>query len=220
VGATLASQSSAGENKAGAAVMTQAAPRRVFNSLKSQSFCRFPSALYKRHLKQRELFLTKRSPLLHTAYLAAILIKGFDGALEALAGIVIAVTGPERLYEWVIRVTAPELTGHHPALHAIRSGATRLAEASHEFVIFYLLVHGILKLGVVAALLRGGGRWLFPIASLILACFVAYMGRELSLHWSGWVLSFALFDLLTLILVLNEWRNVTSRANARTISRN
>ena len=153
--------------------------------------------------------MSRRSPLLHAAYLAAILVKGFDGALEALGGLIIAITGPERVYEWVVRFTAPELTGHHPALHAIRSGATRLAESSHEFVIFYLLVHGVLKLGVVVALLRGGGRLVFPAASLILAAFVIYMGGELARHWSGWVLSFLLFDLLTLLLVLNEWRNVS-----------
>jgi len=149
--------------------------------------------------------LVKR--LLHYAYLAAILIKGFDGALEALAGLTLAVAGPERLYEWAIRFTAPELTGHHPALHAIRSGATRLAESSHQFVLFYLLVHGTLKLGIVAALLRGGGRWLFPVASLILTGFVGYMSWRLMMHWSGWLLGFALFDLLTLALVLNEWRS-------------
>ena len=153
--------------------------------------------------------------LLHYAYLAAILIKGVDGAIEALAGMILAVTGPERLYEWVIRFTAPELTGHHPALHAIRSGATRLAESSHEFVLFYLLVHGTLKLGIVAALLRGGGRWLFPLASLILTGFIAYMSWRLMVHWSGWLLGFALFDLLTLALVLNEWRSESGSVSFR-----
>ena len=151
--------------------------------------------------------MTRRAPLLHYAYLVVILIKGFDGAMEALAGLIIAVTGPERLYEWVIRLTAPELTGHHPALHAIRNGATRLEESSHRFVIFYLLVHGLLKLGVVIALLRGGGRWVFPAASLILTGFIAYMSWRLTIHWSDWLLGFALFDLLTLTLVLNEWRS-------------
>jgi uncharacterized membrane protein len=151
--------------------------------------------------------LAKRSPLLHDAYLAVILIKGIDGAVEALAGLVLVVTGPQRIYKWVIRLTAPELTGHHPALHAIRIGASRLAEGPHKFVIFYLLVHGLLKLGIVMALLRGGGRWLYPIASLILAGFVAYMSWRLTVHWSGWLLGFALFDLLTLALVLNEWRS-------------
>ena len=146
--------------------------------------------------------MARRTPLLHYAYLVVILIKGFDGAMEALAGLIIAVTGPERLYEWVIRLTAPELTGHHPALHAIRNGATRLEESSHRFVIFYLLVHGLLKLGVVIALLRGGGRWVFPAASLILTGFIAYMSWRLTVHWSDWLLGFALFDLLTLTLVL------------------
>jgi len=158
--------------------------------------------------------LVKRQILLHYAYLGAILIKGFDGALETLTGITLAITGPQRFYGWVIRFTAPELTGHHPALHAIRSGATRLAEASHEFVLFYLLVHGFLKLGIVVALLWRGGRLVFPIAALILAAFVVYMSWHLSMRWSGWVLSFALFDLLTLALVLNEWRNTSRNVNS------
>ncbi len=68
---------------------------------------------------------------------------------------------------------------------AIRSGATRLAEASHEFVLFYLLVHGVLKLGIVVALLWRGGRLVFPIAALILAAFVAYMSRLCSLEFTA-----------------------------------
>ena len=150
--------------------------------------------------------LAKRPQLLHDAYLGAILIKGFDGAVEALAGLFIAVTGTERLYEWAIRFTAPELSGHHPALHAIRSGAEKLANGPHHFVIVYLLVHGLLKLGVVVALLRGTARWIFPAASLILTGFIVYMSWRLSLHWSDWLLGFAVFDVLTLALVLNEWR--------------
>ena len=149
---------------------------------------------------------TKRPQLIHDAYLGAILIKGFDGAIEVLAGLFIAVTGMERLYEWVIRFTAPELSGHHPALHAIRAGAERLANGPHDFIIVYLLVHGLLKLGVVVALLKGTARWIVPMASVILTGFIVYMSWRLSLHWSNWLLGFALFDVLTLGLVLNEWR--------------
>jgi uncharacterized membrane protein len=50
------------------------------------------------------------------------------------------------------------------------------------------------------------------MASLILAGFVAYMSWRLTLHWSGWLLGFALFDLLTLALVLNEWRSESGGA--------
>ncbi|HMH63935.1 MAG TPA: DUF2127 domain-containing protein [Rhizomicrobium sp.] len=149
----------------------------------------------------------KRS-LAHIAYVVVIAVKGFDGGLETLAGLVIWITGPQRLYRWVVRVTAPELfDGEHVrAVHAIRRGAEHLAMTGGHFVVFYLLVHGVLKLGLAMVLLRGGGRWIFPVGTLILTGFIAFMGYRLSEEWSNWLLGFALFDAVTLALVLNEWR--------------
>lgn len=149
----------------------------------------------------------KRS-LAHIAYVAVIAIKGFDGGLETLAGLVIWLTGPQRLYRWVVRVTAPELYDgdHVRAVQAIRQGAEHLAITGGQFVVFYLLVHGVLKLTLAVVLLRGGGRWVFPVGTLILTSFIAFMCYRLSEQWSGWLLGFALFDAVTLALVLIEWR--------------
>jgi uncharacterized membrane protein len=149
----------------------------------------------------------KRS-LAHLAYVVTVALKGFDGGLETLAGLVVWITGPQRLYRWAVRITAPELyDGEHVrAVHAIRRGAEHLATTCAHFVVFYLLVHGILKLGLAIVLLRGGGRWIFPVGTLILTAFIAFMSYRLSQQWSNWLLGFALFDALTLALVLNEWR--------------
>ncbi len=149
----------------------------------------------------------KPSPI-HLAYVATLLVKGFDGAVETLAGLVIFLTGPARIYRWVVRVTAPELYdgSHAAAVHAIRRGAEHLATTGAHFVEFYLVVHGLLKLGLVLVLLRGGGRWIFPVGVVVLAGFIAYMSWRLHQQWSDWLLGFALFDVLTLLLVLNEWR--------------
>ena len=149
-----------------------------------------------------------KSPRLHRAYLAAILIKGFDGAVEGLVGLAIAIAGPQRIYGAILRLTTPELDDDRPhqILHAIRHGASGLAESSQVFIVTYLLVHGVLKLGIAITLMRGQ-RWIFPIAVLILSGFVLYMGYHLTERWSGWLFGFALFDLFTLALVLNEWTN-------------
>ena len=62
--------------------------------------------------------------------------------------------------------------------------------------------------GVIAlVLLTGGGRWVYPVATLILTGFIGFMSWHLAEQWSNWVLTFVLFDLFTLLLVLNEWRN-------------
>ena len=40
-----------------------------------------------------------------------------------------------------------------------------LALSGGHFVVFYLLVQGILKLALAVGLLRGGGRWIFPVGA-------------------------------------------------------
>jgi uncharacterized membrane protein len=151
----------------------------------------------------------QRSPtFLHFAFLAAIVIKGVDGVIEAVVGLVIWFAGSWPIYRFVVRITAPDLaeTAEGHAAHLLQHGASTLAHASHPFVVTYLLIHGFLKLAIAISLLLGKA-WIFPIASAVLVGFILYMGFRLTTHWSGWLLGFALFDALTLLLVLNEWRN-------------
>lgn len=141
------------------------------------------------------------------AFLAAVAIKGLDGAIESVAGAIVAVAGTQGVYNFIIRVTAPELE-LHPAsetIHVIRHGAQGLAHASSHFVVIWLLAHGLLKLALAIELLRGK-TWIFPAAVVVLGGFVGYMGYRLAGHWSPWLFAFALFDTVTIALVLNEWR--------------
>ncbi|MGA9796891.1 MAG: DUF2127 domain-containing protein [Rhizomicrobium sp.] len=149
----------------------------------------------------------KRSAF-HDAYLIAIALKGFDGAVELLLGIAVAVIGGHGLYDLLIDYIAPELDSHQRphAAHFIRHSAAGLMHA-HEFLIVYLLAHGILKLGIAIGLFRERAEWIFPVGSAVLVGFIVYMSLRLTTHWSYWLLAFALFDVLTLLLVLNEWRN-------------
>lgn len=149
----------------------------------------------------------QQSRSLRFAFLAAVAIKGLDGAIESVAGAIVAIAGTQGIYDFIIRVTAPELE-LHPAsktVHILRHGAQGLAHASSHFIAIWLLAHGLLKLALAIELLRGK-TWIFPVAVVVLAGFVSYMGYRLAGHWSPWLLAFALFDTITIALVLHEWR--------------
>jgi uncharacterized membrane protein len=154
-----------------------------------------------------------KQAIAHIAFLVTILIKGFFGLLEVTAGLIIAITGPQKLYSLALQWTTPELYQgrQSPTAEFILQGAAALAESPGHFVIFYLLVHGALKMAITGTLLRHRGVWVFPFAAVILAGFIAYMCLELSDKWSNWLLGLSLLDTVTLLLVLNEWRTWNSK---------
>ena len=153
--------------------------------------------------------MIKPNSIAHLAYLVTIAIKGIDGAIETILGLVIWVSGAARFHTFLLQYTAPELveapSGSFTQL--LRSGAAQLMDSSVGFVVLYLLAHGVLKVVLALVLLTGGGRWVYPVATLILTGFIGFMSWHLAEQWSNWVLTFVLFDLFTLLLVLNEWRN-------------
>jgi uncharacterized membrane protein len=151
--------------------------------------------------------MAPRSNLMHFAFLGAITIKGIDGLIEFVAGVIIAVAGSQQVYNFAIWATAPELARHpeSPAAHAIRHSAYGLTHASQRFVIVYLIAHGVLKLGLAINLFIEH-MWIFPASAALLVGFITFMSARLMAHWSPWLFAFALFDAMTLALVLNEWR--------------
>jgi len=58
-------------------------------------------------------------------------------------------------------------------------------------------------------------RWIFIPSFVVLTGFIAFMGAHLAQHWSYWLFALALFDAVTLALVINEYvrlRAIQSRA--------
>lgn len=149
----------------------------------------------------------QRRTVFHRAYQVAIAIKGLDGAVEFVAGVIIALVGSRQVYHFAIWATAPEIARHPAshAMHAIRHGAYNFAHHSHKFAIIYLLAHGLLKIGLVINLFIEH-MWIFPVSTAVLLGFIGFMSLKLAAHWSPWLFAFALFDTMTLALVLNEWR--------------
>ncbi len=153
--------------------------------------------------------------LTHIGFMATIAVKGFYGVIETLLGILIAVTGQDGFYSLVLHLTAPELEAETVSrpIAALQQGAMSLSQASAVFVIFYLLTHGGLKVAIAINLLQEK-RWAFAPACVILSAFALYMFYEVTQHFSPWLLCFAIFDTITVALVINEWIALERKAKA------
>ena len=123
--------------------------------------------------------------LFHLGYMVTVAIKGIDGAIETVLGLLIAVAGTQRLADIILSFVVPELE-QHPAsrmLRAAHHGATSLGHNSGHFAVIYLLIHGLLKAAIAYNLLLEK-RWIFIPAFIVLTGFIAFMGVRLAEHWS------------------------------------
>jgi uncharacterized membrane protein len=143
----------------------------------------------------------------------AVWLKGLNGLAELVAGTVLVVLGPQVLEQFVLTVSARELSEDPDDLFATlaRRLVTGLGHDGEVFAAIYLLLHGIIKLVLAICLLRSK-TWAFPAASAFFAIFIAYMSYRLALHWSWLLLVLVLIDLATLVLVLREWREMAPKA--------
>lgn len=83
--------------------------------------------------------------------------------------------------------------------------ASHFSIASKEFYAFYLLSHGLIKLLLVAGLLRGK-LWSYPASLAALGAFMIYQVYRYSYTHSPGLLILTVFDAVVMVLIWHEWR--------------
>jgi len=146
--------------------------------------------------------------LYHRLFVVAVALKGLNGLLELAAGASILAIGHAGLNGIVTFLTARELSEDPSDLVAtlLRRWFAQMSADAELFAAIYLLTHGVVKIILAIGLLRDKS-WAFPVATAFFAIFIAYMSYRLALAWTWSIAAFCLLDLVTLFLVLHEWRS-------------
>jgi uncharacterized membrane protein len=140
-------------------------------------------------------------------------LKGVDGALEIVGGLLLLFVAPATLQSWARSLTAHELAEHpndFVARHLLDS-ASQLSHSTTLFGAIYLLSHGIAKLVLVIALLRGQ-LWAYPWLMALLGVFIVYQLYRLSYRFTIGLTLLTAFDIFVLILTALEYRKRRSPA--------
>ncbi len=141
------------------------------------------------------------------AFRISLYLKGLDGLLETLGGILLLLVKPEQINHLARWLTQGELSenSHDFIANHILKTAHSLTGASLIFGAVYLLAHGLVKIGLVIEVLRDH-MWAYLALITVTALFVIYQTYRLVIKFSVSMLLLTLFDLLIIYLTQKEYR--------------
>ena len=150
----------------------------------------------------------QRTCIVDRAFALALAIKGIDGALELIGGLVLFVVPPSAITLVFRSLTQHELSEDPQdfvAIH-VRAAAEQLAGSAsgRRFGVLYLMGHGVIKLVLVGALVRRL-QPAYPVAIVFLSSFILYELYRSVLGHSIALLLFAALDTGITTMVVREY---------------
>jgi uncharacterized membrane protein len=147
---------------------------------------------------------TRRTELL---FRIALLVKAIDGAVELIAAVVLLLVSGATVHRLIDDVLSRDLLGPPDgslARHFV-AGTAEFASGNRTFAVVYLGLHGVVKLALVAALLR---KWMpaYPVAVVVLGLFVIYEIYRATQTGSVLLPVLAAVDVAIIVMIVREYR--------------
>lgn len=144
-------------------------------------------------------------------FVLGVVAKGLNGVVEVVGGIVLFLVSRDILVgllggvaDWFLSDDPRNVIGQW-ILNWSRG--EDLSDASITFVANYLLFHGIAKLLLVGALLRGR-LWAYPLSIVVLVGFIAYQIYDMATEGPSFgMVALTLFDIVLVWLAWREWQH-------------
>ncbi len=152
--------------------------------------------------------MNERSKL-HLAFEIGVILKGLNGLLELIGGTLLLLFPPSAIQRFVVGLTHNELSrdpNDFIATH-LRAAADHLSVGGKTFAAIILLSHGVIKAGLVYALIRDK-LWAFPWAMGVFTAFVVYQMYRYFVQPSGWLIALTVLDVIVILLTWAEWQRL------------
>ena len=161
--------------------------------------------------------MRKSDKTVHLLFDVGIIAKAVNGVLELIGGAALFFLNPGQL-NWLLRAVTQHELSEDPRdrvagflVHSMQ----HFSIATKTFVALYLLWHGLIKVGLVVALLRKS-KWAYPSAIVAFALFLVYQLYRYTQTHSGWLLAISALDLAVIVLTWLEYKRLRSSHEFRT----
>ena len=153
--------------------------------------------------------INKKNNILHKSFEIGIFLKGFDGILEIIGGILLIFLSPIRLNKLTVLLTQHELSEDSKdviARYMIRLSASFSVSAQY-FGVFYLISHGVVKF-ILVLLLWKRKIWAYPLTVVSLILFIAYQVYRYTIDHSMFLIVLTIFDIIMIMLTYIEYKSM------------
>jgi uncharacterized membrane protein len=151
---------------------------------------------------------TKKRDVLDTTFNITLILKGLDGLLELVGGILLLAISPSTIDRWAHELTQHELSQDPNDFFAHH--LLKLTANLHNTQLFgavYLLAHGLVKIVIVVGLLRRA-HWAYYVAFVFLGGFVIYQIYRMTYAPSIGLALLTVFDVFIIWLTWREFRRM------------
>jgi len=138
---------------------------------------------------------------------ATLFLKGLIALGEVVAGFLFAFASYATLRGWAYAFTGDELMERPSDLfwHYLLAAFHGITATPREVWAFIFLSHGIVKLALIAGLLKGK-LWTYPWSAVIFTGFIAYQIWQMLATFSLALLLITILDAVVVALILHEYR--------------
>lgn len=150
-----------------------------------------------------------RDKTVHILFDISLIGKAVDGVLEVIGGAVLFFVNPGQINGMLRIFTQHELgeDPHDVLANILLHSAQHLTSGTKVFAAFFLLWHGVVKVGLVWALFRRH-LWAYPVAILAFGLFLVYQVYRYSHSHSVWLLALSILDLFVIVLTWLEYHRL------------
>lgn len=149
----------------------------------------------------------KPRTLLDKTFEIGIILKGIDGALEVIGGLLLLLASPQTINNIALSLTRGELSEdpHDFIATHILNTAHGLTGPGLLFGALYLLSHGLVKVVLVLAVLKNK-LWAYPAIIVFLLIFICYQIYRVALDHSLALVALTIFDSVIVWLTWREYQ--------------
>jgi len=138
-------------------------------------------------------------------FLLSVLAKGAISLVEVVSGTALFFIPPAFIVASATFILSYLPQGH--IVSAVTGEVAKYTTGTVTFVALYLLSRGLIKIFLIAALLKNL-LWAYPASLVVLALFVIYQGYQIITSHSIIVTAITIFDLVVMYFIWREWRIV------------